>query len=259
MRGFCCVLALCAGFAGASEVGSNVIRLIDKQIHKKVNVLEVKPLKANKDFQIVVVEDPDTQYHIPLLVNKSSDLVIGITNIFFSTSNKDTELVQSIYHQTQSHNFKQQNSESLNAMFDAVPKDYVINLSSSNKGVHKDLYIISDPMCPHCRNELGHIQERLKEANVHMVLVGFLGSESNLKVAVILKEIKRARNTQGKIDILNKVYASAFHSPTDVSDKEVQEVQQVTKSILATKLVKGVPFLYEYRGTPKVQGAKATD
>lgn len=253
MRKVLCVLALCAGFVGAKagvdgKVAASVVQLIEKQINKKVQVLETRPLKSNKDFQVVVVQDPDTKYHIPLLVNQTGSLVVGLTSIFFSTSSKDVEIVNSIYHESQSHNFQQQHSSALNALFNSIPKDYLINLTSSKKGVTKNLYIVSDPSCPHCRNELGKIHERLKSANVHMVLVGFLGEESNLKAASILKQVKRKRTTEDRIDLLNKVYASAYKvSPSDVPDDKLQEVEKVTKKVKDTGLIKGVPFIYEYQ------------
>ncbi|BEG58014.1 Disulfide isomerase [Helicobacter sp. NHP21005] len=252
MRRLFCALSLCVGLVGAveSQVGKAVADLIDSQIHKKVNVLEVKSLKSNKDFQVVVVEDPDTRYKIPLLVNKNGDLVIGLTNIFFSKNKQDTEFVQELYHNTQSYNFTQQNSAALNALFEGLPQGYAIDLKSTTPGMKKNLYIISDPMCPHCHHELEQIDKRLKEANVHMVLVGFLGHESTLKAADILKQVKKARNTRDKVDLLQKVYATAY-KPADAPDDKIQEVEKVTKTILDTKLIKGVPFIYEYHKVNK--------
>ncbi|BCZ18429.1 Disulfide isomerase [Helicobacter sp. NHP19-012] len=252
MRRFFCALSLCVGLVGAveSRVGQAVVDLIDKQIHKKVSVLEVKSLKSNREFQVVVVEDPDTKYKIPLLVNKNGDLVLGLTNIFFSKSKQDTEFVQQIYHDTQSYNFKQQNSAALNALFEGLPQGYTIDLKSTTPGVKKNLYIISDPMCPHCHHELEQIDKRLKEANVHMVLVGFLGHESTLKAADILKQVKKAHNTRDKVDLLQKVYATAY-KVADAPDDKVQEVEKVTKKVLDTGLIKGVPFIYEYHKVNK--------
>ncbi|GMB92364.1 Disulfide isomerase [Helicobacter bizzozeronii] len=255
MQRVLCALAVCAGLVGAkagvdNKLATSVAQLINKQINKKVEVLETFPLKSNKEFQVVVVQDPDTKYRIPFLVNRSGSLAVGLTNMFFSESKDDVGFVDSIYHDSQVHNFKQQHSVALNKLFQAIPKDYVITLKSSVKGVKKDLYIISDPSCPHCRNELGGVHERLKNANVHMVLVGFLGKESNLKAAHILSKIKNKHSTEAKIDLLNKVYASAYKvSPSDVPDDKLQEVEKVTKQVLDTKLVKGVPFIYEYEGS----------
>ncbi|TSA83199.1 disulfide isomerase [Helicobacter mehlei] len=249
------VLAVCASLMGAkasvdSKLATSVVQLINKQINKKVEVLETFPLKSNKEFQVVVVQDPDTKYHIPFLVNRSGSLAVGLTGMFFSGNKDDLDLVDGIFHDSQVHNFRQQHSVALNKLFQAIPKDYVITLKSSTKGVKKDLYIISDPSCPHCRNELGNVHERLKNANVHMVLVGFLGKESNFKAAHILSQIKNKHSTEAKIDLLNKVYATAYKvSPSDVLDDKLQEVEKVTKQVLDTKLVKGVPFIYEYEGS----------
>ncbi|WP_120952364.1 disulfide isomerase [Helicobacter sp. L8] len=246
---FLCAVVLCVGIVGAKEargVGKNieesVTQLIHKQTKRSVRVLRLQPLKSNKDFQIVVVEDPETKYHIPLLTNKNGTLVLGLSNVFFSNNDQDIELINTVYHETQTYNFKQANGAKINAMFDGLPKDYVITLTSKNKKA-KELYIVSDPMCPHCQNELRHVQERLKDANVHMVVVGLLGEKSELKAADILAQAKQAHSTQSKIDLLNKVYANAY-TPAEVPDDKIKEVKETTKKILATGIT-SVPFLYE--------------
>ncbi|WP_104732591.1 disulfide isomerase [Helicobacter salomonis] len=252
MRQFLCVLMLCVGIAGAKAavkenkedkiVGVNIVQLIYKQTKRSVSVLSLQPLKSNKDFQIVVVEDPETKYHIPLLANKDGTLVLGLSNVFFSNNDQDIELINDIYSQTQNYNFKQANGAKINAMLDNLPKDYVITLTSKNKNA-KELYIISDPMCPHCQNELRRVQEHLKDANVHMVVVGLLGEKSELKAADILMQVKQARSTQSKINLLNKVYATAY-TPAEVPDDKIKEVKEITKKVWDTG-IKGVPFLYE--------------
>ncbi|WP_120944610.1 DsbA family protein [Helicobacter labacensis] len=246
---FLCAVVLCMGIVGAKEargVGKNieesVTQLIHKQTKRSVRVLRLQPLKSNKDFQIVVVEDPETKYHIPLLTNKNGTLVLGLSNVFFSNNDQDIELINTVYHETQTYNFKQANGAKINAMFDGLPKDYVITLTSKNKKA-KELYIVSDPMCPHCQNELRHVQERLKDANVHMVVVGLLGEKSELKAADILAQAKQTHSTQSKIDLLNKVYANAY-TPAEVPDDKIKEVKETTKKILATGIT-SVPFLYE--------------
>ncbi|WP_205588339.1 disulfide isomerase [Helicobacter vulpis] len=252
MRQFLCVLMLCVGIVGAKTgvkenkdnkaISASIVQLIHKQTKRSVQVLQMQPLKSNRDFQIVVVEDPETKYHIPLLANKNGTLIVGLSNVFFSNNDQDIKLINTIYHETQTHNFKQANGAKINALFDGLPKDYVITLTSSNKNA-KELYIVSDPMCPHCQNELRRVQERLKDANVHMVVVGLLGEKSELKAADILTQVKQAHSTQSKIDLLNKVYATAY-TPAEVPDDKIKEVKETTKKVLATG-IESVPFLYE--------------
>ncbi|WP_158655711.1 DsbA family protein [Helicobacter cynogastricus] len=244
MRKIVYAMCVCAGLLSAKGVGDNVVNLIRQQTKKEVRVLETLPLKSDKDFQVVVVEDPETKYHIPLLANKDGSMVLGLGSVFFSKDNQDIALLNGVYHKTSSHNFKQANGAKLNALFSGLPKDYVINLVSKNKNA-KNLYIVSDPRCPHCQNELRHVHERLKDANVHMVVVGLLGQKSTLKAADILTQIKQARTTEDKIAMLEKIYATNYE-PGEVSDDKIQEVEKTTKKILATG-IESVPFIYEYQ------------
>ncbi|MFC3848306.1 disulfide isomerase [Helicobacter baculiformis] len=245
MRKILCALVLCVGMIEAKDssvLNENIVQLIHKQTKKHVKVLRSQSLKSNKDFQIVVVEESETKYHVPLLANKNGTLVVGLSNLFFSNNEQDIKLINSIYNQTQSYNFKQANGAKINAMFDALPKDYIITLASKNKNA-KELYIVSDPMCPHCQNELRKIQDHLKDANVHMVVVGLLGRKSILKAADIMMQAKQAHNTESKIALLNKVYATAYE-PAEVPDDKIKQVEEVTKQVLATG-IESVPFIYE--------------
>ncbi|WP_104637207.1 DsbA family protein [Helicobacter felis] len=244
MRKIICAMCVCVGLLSAEGVGDNVVNLIQQQVKKEVRVLEVLPLNSDKNFQVVVVEDPETKYHIPLLANKDGSVVLGLGNVFFSKDNQDIALLNGVYHKTSLHNFKQGNGAKLNALFSGLPKSYVIDLVSKNKKA-KNIYIVSDPRCPHCQEELRHVRERLKDANVHMVVVGLLGQKSTLKAADILTQIKQARNTETKIALLEKIYATNYE-PGEVSDDKIQEVEKITKQILETG-IESVPFTYEYQ------------
>ncbi|REA74498.1 disulfide isomerase, partial [Staphylococcus pseudintermedius] len=63
--------------ANDKRMQDNLVSVIEKQTNKKVRILEIKPLKSSQDLKIVVIEDPDTKYNIPLVVSKDGNLIIG--------------------------------------------------------------------------------------------------------------------------------------------------------------------------------------
>ncbi|MGL2909267.1 disulfide isomerase, partial [Helicobacter pylori] len=148
--------------AANKQMQDNLVKVIEKQTNKKVRILEVKPLKSSQDLKMVVIEDPDTKYNIPLVVSKDGNLVIGLSNIFFSNKSEDVQLVAETNQKIQALNATQQNSAKLNAIFNEIPADYVIELPSTNaENKDKILYIVSDPMCPHCQKELTKLRDHL--------------------------------------------------------------------------------------------------
>ncbi|WP_187907988.1 DsbA family protein [Helicobacter pylori] len=231
----------------------NLIKVIEKQTNKKVRVLEIKPLKSNQDLKIVVVEDPDTKYQIPLVVSKDGNLIIGLSNIFFSNKSDDVQLVAETNQKVQALNATQQNSAKLNAIFDEVPADYVIELPSTNAANRdKILYIVSDPMCPHCQRELTKLRDHLKENTVRMVIVGWLGVNSAKKAALIQGEMAQARargaSVEDKISIIEKIYSTQYDINAQKEPEDLRtKVENVTKKIFEPGVIKGVPFLYYYR------------
>ncbi|PAF51262.1 disulfide isomerase [Helicobacter sp. 13S00477-4] len=229
-----------------ANVEQNIIDIVQKQTGKKVSVLKVETLKSNSDLKIAIIEDLDTKYQIPVFTDKDGKILIGLSNVFFSNEKKDAQLVNEVYKDTQAYNTQQQNSITLNNLFESIPDDYVISLPSTTKDNQKIVYIVSDPMCPHCQNELREIDSRLKNANVRMVLVGFLGKKSVVKSALILQKIKSAKNPQDKIQILKQIYATTY-DPKEEPENEMKKVQNITKKISDSGIVKYVPYIYEYR------------
>ncbi|PAF42588.1 disulfide isomerase [Helicobacter sp. 11S03491-1] len=229
-----------------ANVEQNIIKIIQQQTGKKISVLKVDSLQSNPEFKIAIIQDLDTQYKIPVFVSKDGNIVIGLSNVFFSDNQKDATLVNEIYKKTQDFNTQQQNSAKLNRMFESIPDDYVISLPSSVKGNKKIVYIVSDPMCPHCQQELREIDSRLKDANVKMVVVGFLGKNSIIKSALILEKIKSAKTPGEKITILKQVYSPAYEAK-DASQKDMKRVENITKKVSDTEIINYVPYIYEYK------------
>ncbi|PAF47317.1 disulfide isomerase [Helicobacter sp. 12S02634-8] len=243
---FAVLSALLAFGIAQAGVEQNIINIVQKQTGKKVSVLKIEALQSNPELKIAIIQDPDSKYQIPIFTSKDGNIIIGLSNVFFSNEKKDTALVNKIYEDTQSYNSQQKNSAKLNALFDTIPDDYAIFLPSTTKGVTKLTYIVSDPMCPHCQSELREIDSRLKETNVKMIPVGFLGQKSVVKSALILEKIKTAKTPAEKIQILKQIYATTYE-PKEQPQKEIQKVENITKKISDSGLIKFVPYIYEYQ------------
>lgn len=229
-----------------ADIQSNLTKLVKEKTQQDVKVKEVYDLKLDSNFKVVVLEDITSKTQIPVLTDKNGNMLSALTNVFFSQNDEDVKLIESLLSKIQAQNDKQINSAAINKLLESIPSDYVIRLDSTTKNNKKITYIVSDPMCPHCQDELRHIDERLKESNVYMVLVAYMGQDSQNKAAIILEKIKTLKNTKQKVDLLQQIYATTFE-PKETNAKEIKKVQNITKKIADSGLIKGVPFVYEYK------------
>ncbi|MCE3037344.1 disulfide isomerase [Helicobacter sp. faydin-H20] len=232
--------------ANTTKLEENLKKLIQDKTQQKITIDDIKDLKSDSNLKIVILKDSISKNQIPVITNKDGNMLFVLTNVFFAKDDNDTKLVAEVLQKIQMDNDKQINSASLNKLFESIPEDYVIKLQSSKKDNKKITYIVSDPMCPHCQDELRHIEDRLKDSNVHMVLVAYMGQESIKKAATILEKIRNAKDTKAKVDIIQQVYSTTFKA-TKADEKEVKKVENITKKIADSALIKGVPFIYEYK------------
>lgn len=229
-----------------ANMQENLTKLIKEKTKQDIKVMQTYDLKANANFKVVILEDTLSKTQIPIITDKDGSMLFALTNIFFSANEADTKLIGEIIQKIQSQNDKQVNSAAINKLLESIPDDYVIKLNSTTKNNQKITYIISDPMCPHCQDELRHIDEKLKESNVYMVLVAYMGQDSINKAANILEKIKSLKETKEKINLLQQVYATTFKAQ-ESNAKEIKKVENITKKIADSGLIKGVPFIYEYK------------
>ncbi|RDU74559.1 disulfide isomerase [Helicobacter anseris] len=229
-----------------ANMQENLTKLIKEKTKQDIKVMQTYDLKANTNFKVVILEDTLSKTQIPIITDKDGSMLFALTNIFFSVNEADTKLIGEIIQKIQSQNDKQVNSAAINKLLESIPDDYVIKLNSTTKNNQKITYIISDPMCPHCQDELRHIDEKLKESNVYMVLVAYMGQDSINKAANILEKIKSLKETKEKVNLLQQVYATTFKAQ-ESNAKEIKKVENITKKIADSGLIKGVPFIYEYK------------
>lgn len=224
----------------------NLIKLIKEKTKQDVKIVQTYDLKTNNNFKIVILEDTLSKTQIPVITDKDGTMLFALTSVFFSNNDADTLMVGEIIQKIQSQNDKQVNSAAINKLLESIPDDYVIKINSTTKNTQKITYIISDPMCPHCQDELRHIDEKLKESNIYMILVAYMGQESINKAANILEQVKNLKDTKQKVNLLKQVYATTFKSQ-GVDEKEIKKVENITKKIADSGLIRGVPFIYEYK------------
>ncbi|WP_304648197.1 thioredoxin fold domain-containing protein, partial [uncultured Helicobacter sp.] len=108
----------------------------------------------------------------------------------------------------------------------------------AKKQSSKTIYIVSDPNCPYCQQEFANLSRRLEEANVKMLLVGFLGEDSMLKVANALKN--KSGNQAKDIAMLSALYGAKVKGKA----MDTKEAMALTQAV-ANVGVRSVPYIIE--------------
>lgn len=215
--------------------------LLESKTKRSLEVISFTPLESSSLF-LLTIQDKTNGYKT-LLISDEKQQNLVVASAFFSSNEVAMKRVQQELNAISSHNFKAQNSAKLNELFASIPTDYAITITGANT---KKLYIISDPMCSHCQEELAHIEERLKTHTIVIIPIGLLGQDSLYKAADIIRQIPSAKTPKDQIQTLRKIYARTYE-PTNppANDKAYSQVLRITNSIRESGLVEGVPFIYE--------------
>lgn len=231
------VFVLCIGLSsGAYGAGENAIKLLESKTKRSLELVKFEPL--NSKLYILIVKDKVNGYQT-LLLSDEKEKNISVVNTFFSTDNTDMQRVAQELAYVASYNFKIENSAKLNALFNTIPKEYAITIQGAN---NNRTYIVSDPMCVHCQEELARIESRLEKSSVVMIPIGMLGEDSLQKAAEIQAQIRELKTPKDQIQLLRSIYSRA-HKPSPQNQQYIKEVAQVTNQVKT--LIDAVPFVYE--------------
>ncbi|PAF42893.1 hypothetical protein [Helicobacter sp. 11S02629-2] len=233
-------LLLVSSALSSALFASPVVDLVKKQTGLNVKVLDSKPLKSDKDLSLITLKDEKSGTKTLAITNKEGSLLFGLNDVVFSVNKDDSNLILSSLGALKSYNSNVMAQAGVKSVIASLPKQYIITLPTTNKAAsHSDIYIVSDPMCPHCQAELKDIHNRLKEGNVHMILIGWLSDQSAYKAKEIYDSINTLKTEKEKIALLDKIYNPAYKAkPSDVGF-----IADMTKNLTGPNKVQGVPYI----------------
>lgn len=170
---------------------------IEQTILDKTNtrskVIQVKPLNI-KNLYIASIEVGGNQ--IPLFVSDDGETIFGVPEIFFSANNKILEETRQAVADTQNHNTRGKQQRIVDMFKDK--KSLTVNLLSTGKKTNKVTYIVSDPNCPYCKDEMQRIDEVLSNSNVLLIFVGIIGGTNSMSKSSYIIETAQRLSQQKK-------------------------------------------------------------
>ncbi len=231
-------LCLCVNLAYASKITD----VIEKQTGQKTTLLKESVLKQDSNLKVITLKDNASGFKVLGIINKQESIFLPITSAFFTDNDKDRESLMQEFQSVSNYNLTFQTQAEVKKAITKLPKDYIIHLKGKNS--KKVFYIISDPLCPHCQEELKHINQKLELGDVKMIPIGWMGDESANKTAEIYLKVKNAKTDSEKIDILNRVYAKTYKAPK-ADSKSLATVQEVVRMLTGKGKVEGTPYIIE--------------
>lgn len=230
------------GVLNAASFEDNLTKLIEKRTQTKVKIISKSDLKSSKDLKFAIIELDANKQRIPLFATKNGDMIIGLSNIFFTAQNADEDMIDKKVEEIGAHN---ENSQTIAAgeLIKQLKPEQFITLKSSAKNA-KTTFIIADPNCGYCKEEFRKIDERLKTQNINMVLVGILGEDSLKKAASVVNKIKSADSEKTKLNALKEMFSNSFKAPKSIDTTAVKETSDF---LFKNGVIRGVPYIYEVK------------
>ncbi|MWV61113.1 hypothetical protein DCO58_11350 [Helicobacter saguini] len=115
--------------------------------------------------------------------------------------------------------------------------NYTLKIPAATKTT-KTTYMVLDTMCPYCLQEVNKLDSYLKDSNVEVLMVAFLGAKSQKRTAGYYEELQKVTSRDDKIKLLKKVFTKEY-DPKTGNDKITKEI---TESTIAAG-IEGVPYM----------------
>ncbi|MDO7253266.1 hypothetical protein [Helicobacter cappadocius] len=185
-------------------------------------------------LNITTLEQPDG-FRIPVLSSKDGKTVIGIPDLLISGNEKFKDTLQKIYEEITKHNDNIREKSVLEVF--KKHNDKVIKLEGKNKS--KITYMVVDPNCPYCHQEIQKLGETLENSNVYMLVIGALGMDSVKKAATFYEEIKDKKSQKDKIKLIHEAFEKSYKPKGGV---DISKMMIIGRE-LAQAGVNAVPYI----------------
>lgn len=241
------LLGVLPSFLGANNLNKDIEQTILNKTHTEAKVIELKPLDIKK-LNIAIIEINNNQ--LPLFVSDDGKTILGVPDIFLTGNDKILETIRDSVSQTQRFNSRGKQDKLL-GMFKSN-SDSVVFLNSAGSKTKKTTFIVTDPNCPYCKDEMQRIDSILPNSNVALILVGIIGGQnSEIKSADILEathNILKSKQSQKKKEeaILNHIKEVYFNKNYEPSVKVQSNIEIAKKNsqLVIQAGVNAVPYKF---------------
>lgn len=227
-------------FANEGNYKQKLGKLVSEKTKRNIEVKKVLNLEGSKDLKVAILYDKKDKTEIAVLATKDANIIVGLSNVFLSNSEKDLMILSQAYQETQPK-VEPPKPEALNKFFSSLSDDRLISLKSSIKNPKQTFYFVLDPRCPGCYKELKEIPQKLESGDVKMLLVSFLGQESAYKAKLIYSQIKTLKNNQEKLKLMQEIFNPDYQLKPSDKTQDISTIEKNNEDV-AKAGIQSVPF-----------------
>lgn len=144
-------------------------------------------------------------------------------------------------------NAKAEQEKIVHEIIKTIPKSRFIKIQSFNPNNKFTTYMITDPECPYCRDEMERMVKWLRNANVKIIFAPVHGKSAYTKSALMLNKSKdiNSSDQEAMMKLLAKYYdENAAVDDNLVTQEERDLVLEDAKKLFSKGVIKGVPFSF---------------
>ena len=239
------VLAACAAFVlGANANEAEFVKNLKQSLNdKNAQLISIDKLNSLNGLNLLIVRSGDKKE--AFLASDDGKSLVAVTEEPKLADAADTALFK-----MRTQILKDARDAAALELLKSIDPARFAYIESFDKNNPYMTYIVGDPECPYCAEEMKRITKYLRNSNVKLIFAPVHGKSAFIKSALILKQLKALSpsDQKGAIDVIEKYYdKDAQVSDADVSKAELDAVYADTKTLFSKGVIKSVPYVIKVK------------
>nr|WP_315084010.1 hypothetical protein [uncultured Campylobacter sp.] len=239
------VLAVCAAFTlGANANEAEFVKNLKQSLNdKNAQLISIDKLNSLNGLNLLIVRSGDKKE--AFLASDDGKSLVAVTE-----EPKLADAADAALFKMRTQILKDANDAAALKLLKSINPARFAYIESFDKNNPYVTYIVGDPECPYCAEEMKRITKYLRNSNVKLIFAPVHGKSAFIKSALILKQLKALSpsDQKGAIDVIEKYYDKNVQvSDTDVSKAELDAVYADTKTLFSKGVIKSVPYVIKVK------------
>ncbi len=239
------VLAACAAFVlGANANEAEFVKNLKQSLNdKNAQLISIDKLNSLNGLNLLIVRSGDKKE--AFLASDDGKSLVAVTE-----EPKLADAADAALFKTRTQILKDARDAAALELLKSIDPARFAYIESFDKNNPYMTYIVGDPECPYCAEEMKRITKHLRNSNVKLIFAPVHGKSAFIKSALILKHLKALSpsDQKGAIDVIEKYYnKDAQVSDADVSKAELDAVYADTKTLFSKGVIKSVPYVIKVK------------
>ena len=239
------VLAACAAFVlGANANEAEFVKNLKQSLNdKNAQLISIDKLNSLNGLNLLIVRSGDKKE--AFLASDDGKSLVAVTE-----DPKLADAADAALFKMRAQILKDARDAAALELLKSIDPARFAYIESFDKNNPYVTYIVGDPECPYCAEEMKRITKHLRNSNVKLIFAPVHGKSAFIKSALILKQLKALSpsDQKGAIDVIEKYYDKNVQvSDADVSKAELNAVYADTKTLFSKGVIKSVPYVIKVK------------